>query len=726
MLLVLVLAGPAAAWDQFGGNAANTGAIDSGPAWPDVAFEVQLPGSLQSTPVIDADAVYVATSRSTEPGLGSAALFRVDLATGRADLLYEDEQGRPLRIAGPVGLMASPDSTTLEAYDVRSGELLWTSPGIGGPGARDIDLQNVVHEDGRLYVAFAADPGEPPPDPRLGSLARPRIYGLACLDASDGRLLWEAPGADRSLNLTGLANIQVLAGQGIAMLYAAVQRSAAWPAPDVAADPGLVQTTARDLNYRLLAFDRETGAFLWELTDAVPPAVGAQNVRALPGTRAFSGGAPLLTTTFAFVRTDRFLALNLATGARIWESDAGLADPNPVRGTLTAGWNDGILLGTTAQTLYRLDATTGEPLWQHTEADPVFAYSISTIGVSPTTAYVSTIRDDGSRVRGIDAYAVDDGELLWRFESQDTAGLLLNQPMRQGYGNGIAVFGQNDGKLIVLGRTPASLVAPALDATAYPAPGENVRVDLGAAGAGSHGPPTRYRADWGDGNVTSWQPSPLFEHAYEVPGVRTARFEAANDANQTASAMVTYRVGEPEPNVLSVAFAPENQERTFFVLGLLITGVGGLIGVLAVRRRRGRLAREIAAVDALAEAHRADAASHEMALRERRVRARGLVMDGKLDEAQGAILERHIDDLARRVRLREVDHGLDFLPQRIARQLREALQDGRLSGIEHAHVARLIQDDPVLTPELKARTRAALDRWRAQDGDPSGQDGSNA
>lgn len=725
-LTLLLAAGPAlGAWDHPAGDAARTGVLDAGPEWPDVAFEVHLPGTPTSNPVFAGDAVWIATRGDSVPGLDQVGVWRIDLRTGIATRTAERAASDFATLVGDLVLSGPLEGATLAGADLVDGTTRWTLDGPPFAQGVDVDYARASLVDGTLLIGYGADPDgaatQGAGSAGVATAGTSGTAGLLAVDATSGEVLWDAPSEPaRRANLTGttLGNPAVAANDDLVVFYTLVRRAApAVPTvPSVPAPPARV--TGGETTYRLIAFDRDTGAFRWERSDPVPPslaAAGPTNATVLPTIGQFQGGGPLLTPTFVFVRTDRFLAINPGTGAVIWESEAGLTDPNPIRGTLQAGWNDGVLVATTGQTVYRLDPATGAPVWQVTETTPDFAYSVAGFAVSPTTVYAAYLETNDSRVRGVEALDVATGARRWRWESQDTEGPPNTITFFTGYGRGLAVAGRYDGTVTVLGRTPASLQPPVLDTTAYPEVGDEVSVDLSRTGPGAFGPATRFRADWGDGNATAWQTSPVFTHAYDALGPREARFYAANDANQTASVPVTYRVGEPEPNVLSEAFAAENQERTFFVLGLVITGIGALVGLLALRRKRGRLRREMEAVDRVWVENKTNAGACDLALRERRARARGLVLDGTLDDAQGATLERHIDDLSRRARLSELDEGLDFLPMGIARRLREALEDGRVSTLEHDVLVRLVAEDTVLTLEQKTRVRLLVDAWWRRD-----------
>lgn len=702
MLLALLTAlPPSLAWSQWGGDAASTGSIEVGPAWSDVAFEVKLPGSVLGTAILRDREAFFSTNESN-------GVWSVNLDTGAITEVPGAPEVGQFWLLGDFILRRPFGVASVDALDLKTGALLWTSPGPD-IGSDQVQVSYTIWQsatDGAVillpYVAQGRAPVPTIPGaPAVPSASRPTIGGMIAVDAATGRVLWDAPDPAHRANLTGRLSPVSTMGQGIALLYARVETGATTEA-------GFAHPLRK---YRLLAFDAVTGNLLWEREDAMDASVTVAENSLVPGLSGSNGGVPVITDNFVFIRTDRFIAINPKTGASIWESSAGLTDPNPVRGMRAAGWGHGALLATTGQTLYRLDPLTGEPLWQRTT--PGRFYSPESIAISSTHAYVPYLvtKPNEHVTRAFEAVDLQTGAVVWSHEKQEPSGLTNGLRAPWIFGGGLAARGGEDGTITVIGRSAASMTPPALKSEQFPAVGEDITVDLSGARAGAFGAPTRYRADWGDGNVTEWQASPEFKHAYATPTPTVARFTVGNDANQTATTTVTFRVGESEPNILSQAFAPDNQDRTFFIIGAAVSAGGALFGFLAVRRKRGRLQREIKAVDKLVHDLRENANATDLAMRERRVRARALLVDGKLDDTQANLLEKHIDDVSRRVRLQEVDHDLDFLPQGIARRLREALQDGRISTLERDYLTRLVDDDRILTPQQKASVHELVDAW---------------
>lgn len=100
---------------------------------------------------------------------------------------------------------------------------------------------------------------------------------------------------------------------------------------------------------------------------------------------------------------------------------------------------------------------------------------------------------------------------------------------------------------------------------------------------------------------------------------------------------------------------------------------------------------------------------------ERKAHCRGLLMDGKLDEAQFAVLESRVSELARDLRVSALDDRFDFLPYGLVKSLRDMLADGRVSAWERKHVVRALDEDDVLTKAQKKKVRDLVDGWFRRD-----------
>lgn len=284
----------------------------------------------------------------------------------------------------------------------------------------------------------------------------------------------------------------------------------------------------------------------------------------------------------------------------------------------------------------------------------------------------------------------------------------------------VNVITRNGSRLMVLGRTPASIQPAVAWPDAYPAVGALVTIDLTGTQPGLLSDATDVRVDWGDGESSQERlaAQAVYEHAYTTSGDKLVRVTLANDAGQTAIEETLLHVGAAPPasvGFIGAQFAGGNQERTFFLLGLLVTaGVGGF-SLARVQRRRRRLARELAAIDQAYRLTHARPSDCDAALGERRAHVRGLLLDGQIDEAQYGVLDKRIEELHRQVRLDTIDEQMGFLPISMARALKTLLQDGRIERWERAHFLDLLEGDMHLTLDQKARVRKLIDAWFERD-----------
>lgn len=353
----------------------------------------------------------------------------------------------------------------------------------------------------------------------------------------------------------------------------------------------------------------------------------------------------------------------------------------------------------------------GEPVWDVDLPANVMSLALPLL-VDDEQLFVFVATDPAAPTRLL-VLDADNGRRLWEHAFDGAV-------LRLGAGPGVlaALVERADGTVLleIVGETGASIRFDARASDAYPRAGELVRVELDGLAAGVGGAAVRFRADWGDGELTEWQTSPVLEHGYTSVGDHVAYVFAANDAGQVSSRAIEFHVGRERPqNFLQQQFSSENQERTFFLLGLLITAVFAAFGLLRVRRRRGTLARELAAVERVHEMTRANPMECERALAERRTHARALLVDGRLDDGQFAVLERRIDELARAVRTAGIERELAFLTVGMANALRGMLADGRIERWERDHFLEALARDDHLTPEQKEKVRARIDAWFERD-----------
>jgi hypothetical protein len=280
------------------------------------------------------------------------------------------------------------------------------------------------------------------------------------------------------------------------------------------------------------------------------------------------------------------------------------------------------------------------------------------------------------------------------------------------------------GHLVVLGDADPAL-RPALRVDgAYPPAGGPVHLVVEPP-AGRVA--TRVLVRWGDGALGETTPGAAsgvgaagftFRHAFGTPIRHEVLATAVYEDGLTGTATAVIDVGgtpPPDLNVIQQAFAPENQNFTFGILGVLLAVLGGLYAV--VLRHRGRLSLRglLEELEAVYVAHKANPAACQDRLAAERARFRGLLLAGRLDEGQLGVLERRIDELAGKARLAGVDEELSFLPHGMVMALRDMLADGRVSSWERSRFLDSLAATPGLTEAQRAKAASVLETWYGRD-----------
>jgi hypothetical protein len=253
---------------------------------------------------------------------------------------------------------------------------------------------------------------------------------------------------------------------------------------------------------------------------------------------------------------------------------------------------------------------------------------------------------------------------------------------------------------------------------AYPAAGIPVTLQVETpAGRAA----TRILIRWGDGaqgettggNATAPATAGFtFRHAFGAPNRHEVLVTAVYGDGLTGTASAIVDVGgtpPPDLNLVQQAFAPDNQNLTFGLLGVVIALLGGLYAIWGRRRRRSSLRRHMAELAALYEAHRHEPRECEARLQGERERLRERLLGGRIEEGQFAVLERRIDELTGRVRLANVDEELAFLPHGMVLTLHDMLADGRVTPYERARFLRALKDAPGLTTDQRRKALAVLE-----------------
>lgn len=737
VFVALMLMAPVVAaepWLRAGFDPGRTGALPfEGPETNDTAFQVRLPGvPTRDAEIIDGSA-YVQTRDAASydfdgdtSGLDQDALWRIDLSTGEVDKVM-DLPGGSLDVFQP-GLAVLQDGDELVALEMPSGEERWRIT------VRADDLEIAARDygdgvvlEGVFYVHFVTWRGTAEPF-TVADSGRP-TPGMMAVDLDSGEILWETDRfqwqsqetAGNALDLESTTRYSFGAGYQVSADETRVYVYGRFVAEDTGVYEAGVGTSIEERHYEVWALDSSDGDALWTRTDSAPEGteVGDRDVPVGEGTGSFCCGHPVVTDTAVHIRLDAFQALNKADGTTIWESPAGRTDQLGMQGSFGMGARGDMVITTSPQTVYRLDAATGDLEWMESDPEPDKAYSTKPVAIDAERVYVETVRNlCGFGAPGLEAHDLETGALVWSWHYQPRvghSGCSVTTTNLAAFGPGVIVKGAKDGLVTVLGKTEASMGAPRLDDTLYPVPGKQVTLDLSDSAAGAFGPATRYMVDWGDGTVTAWQDEPVFTHVYDEAGEVTARAIVGNDANQTASSFVTMRVGEDPPNWLAERFEPGNQDMTFGVLGILVALTGGVIGVTQRHRRRTRLQQELETLQKGYEDTKENPGECEAFLETRKARARSLVLDGVLNEEQFGIIASRIEELGRDLRTSLLDTRFQFLPHGMVQSMRKMLSDGQITAWEREALDDLLEREDTLTEAQKAKVRYQLDRWSAAD-----------
>ncbi|MGW2179414.1 protein kinase domain-containing protein [Streptomyces sp. NPDC001732] len=318
----------------------------------------------------------------------AAALLLLRSGDGRTLWSAESVSTRGVAAGGTVFLTGAEDGT-VEARDVRTGDLRWTYR-TGGDVA-----DPRASADGTLYVAAAGG-------------------AVHAVDTRTGRRRWAVPGPEGARDhgeLTASAGrVYVVTGADTRALDARSGKTLWHALPGV---PGTLAATAdtvyvsattddHDEEYgkedakedaKVFALDAATGRTRWTHSTSEPIV-----------------GAPLAHGDTVYVGSwdDRMYALDARTGTPEWTYEAGDAI-----GT-TPAFADGLLYLTTQNgTLAALDARSGDVVWHH----EVSGYG--EVGESPAVADGIVYTADAGTDR-ISAFDARSGKEKWHHTIEDT------------------------------------------------------------------------------------------------------------------------------------------------------------------------------------------------------------------------------------------------------------------------------------------------------------------
>lgn len=757
--ILLVAPSADASWAQYSLDAARTNyTLDEAPRRPDIAFTVDLPGSLidYEPPLIINGMIYGLVADRGIPGKGQSGMFAVDTATGSLRWFRTLEAPFPTVFSGEPTSALLTDGTRLIAWLDRGLHVFdldgnpkgtWDIGSLALPNHHATYCPGPGLVQGVVYL-FCQEVGSiPTADGNRVAGPPVTIFGAAIdLETLQPKWLWVKNQLHESYERSQVSLGEVLAppdlDQGTSTTYTAPLGCA------VIGDHVIMTGLNADAEGAATSFyashpigtvwlthwtfDRATGAFQWERHSPpvrpLTPASQLKSVASLPP----NGGAYFIATGDAS-RNVAYLplgdldasaatsptsmvpslleAVNLAQGNTLGSVPISGQDVQP--GSQSGGLALGAagLFVTSTQVVFKLDPST-------LQGARAFALerASSTIRSPPVVAGNVLLVREGQASVGAILHVIDHttGQELWNATYRLPQGTPGNRTFDFSSAEGLVAVLRLDGDLIVFGTSGASIrIDPKVAKTAV-APGALVRIDMANTGAGSQGAATRFRVDWGDGNVTDWQSDPAFAHAYTSEASFVAVAYARNDANQSSSREIRFDVG-PQLTPLQRAFSRENQDTTFFVLGLALTLVGAFFGYLRFVRRQSRLRRELRRVEQLYVATRERPPECDNAMRESKARARSLLLENKLGEAHFTALSHRIEELQGQVRLETLEGRFPFLPVGLLRSLQRILSDGNVTRGELDRFVRLLDTEPHLTKPEQKEVRTWLEDWFRRD-----------
>ena len=587
-ILLVIPAARATDYQDGYSATANGLASSAGPLRNETAFEIELPGSIAwaSMPIIRDGKVYVLVSsvvsggtdhgEYTLPGKTARGIFEIDLATGKNRTVV------PMDVDG-YSMAADDDKfyvitrAGLQAYGFRDGQPKWAQPWNGTSNIQSLNNQcaaPVLRGDAAYIVCMA----------RIGTVGQncPGKY-VAKIGRADGKARWIY--WNHSLDVFGLPTLVDSCGINYHRLSVigdyVYLTTAGW-----STRKGTEVNAFTDVVFQLRESSGEFVTF-YNATHVQRKAGYADEVNPADPDPDSVDHSQYWEYPPVTGRTDRLL---LRIG------DLRFVDPESGKETYRSevernnwGREDGAgmafdgrrLFFTVGREIHAVDVDKGgEPIWppraallqphEYWESDHVtlsrgVLYAHSNLHIHEVTQVQSLAGTEAVNTHTFWAIDADTGQPVWsrRLDPSalpnnhaDAKKLNNGEPMhgstwtpehRFTIGEGVFVAGSITGKVLVIGRTAASIAPVFGPMGLYPALGEIVTVDLSASKPGIFGPATEFKATWGDGTASDWQASSIFSHAYDEAGQHDATFELRNQANQTSIEKVQLCVACQDP-----------------------------------------------------------------------------------------------------------------------------------------------------------------------------------
>ena len=346
---------PTSEWLQLGGGASHSNAVATTLVPPLVPRWTQQVGGhvLQAAPVIASGMVIqTATDLGDDTTGGIVAL---DLATGAQVWRTPAHARGGVAVAGSVVIVAQIDGSVL-GLDLMSGMVLWTTP---------------LGEGIRSEAAYI----NAPPTVDDGDVFIGNEHAFAAIDATTGARSWVEDPIAKPYDFS--TDDAMVVGGGL-----------------------VIGSFARSTG--LTAWDRDTGAQVWQLTNDQTTGVN---------------GSPVIVDNTLYVvdAADEVSALDLGTGTVQWKvqlDPQGFTWGNAIAGTPAVSGHV-IVVPTLYGDLVGLDIAGGRQLWRH--------------GTQPSP--IRTTHYRGAGMAGYEASPVITGTAVW---AADTAGVVVALDLETG------------------------------------------------------------------------------------------------------------------------------------------------------------------------------------------------------------------------------------------------------------------------------------------------------
>lgn len=278
-------------------------------------------------------------------------------------------------------------------------------------------------------------------------------------------------------------------------------------------------------------------------------------------------------------------------------------------------------------------------------------------------------------------------------------------------GEGILVSAR-DGAVAFLAESDPAMRPSVSPTTSYPAIGEEVELSVSM-------PPdaAAVLVRWGDGEPETLEPGAPLRHSYARAGDVMYAITVVHADGRTGSTVGVLHVGAtppPELTALQTAFAPENQNLTFGVLGIVITILGAAVTIGRHRRRFARLERELSAVEEIRMLSTNDPRGAVLSLKAYRDKLPEDLARRRIDDSQYQILDIRSGRLLKVLRTRMLGPFDTRLSPRYHRLLDAAFEDAILHPNERDALVAALEHEERLDAEACGEIRRILDDFTSE------------